>query len=58
MFTLKNIKSYSTGELYRFKGTAILSQGNGSEFSKMIENRIIKIESELNKRFLKTIQII
>lgn len=50
MFRLEDIKIYSTSELIKFKALAILSQGNGHQFSKMLENRINKISVELSKR--------
>ena len=50
MFTLKNLKNYSNNELLNFRAKALLSQGNGANFSKMLENRISKIDKEFNKR--------
>jgi hypothetical protein len=50
MFRLKDIKTYTVGELYIFRGKAMLSQGNGYMFSTMLENRINKIGIELEKR--------
>ena len=50
MFRLKYIKNYTVGELYNFRGKAMLSQGNGYMFSQMLENRIEKIGVELEKR--------
>lgn len=50
MFKLKDIKKYTTGELYIFRGKALNSQGNGPAFSQMLENRIEKIGKELIKR--------
>lgn len=49
-FRLKDIKSYTVSELYNFRSKAILSQGNGYMFSKMLENRIEKLKVELQKR--------
>lgn len=50
MFKLKDIKSYTVSQLYDFKAKALLSQGNGFVFSRMLENRIEKINVELQKR--------
>ena len=50
MFKLKYIKKYSIAELYNFRAKAILSQGNGTNFSQMLENRIEKLGIELEKR--------
>ncbi len=50
MFRLNDIKSYTVSELYIFRGKALLSQGNGHLFSQMLENRIQKIDIELQKR--------
>ncbi len=50
MFKLKDIKNYTVSELYNFRAKAMLSQGNGHLFSKMLENRIEKIEVELKKK--------
>lgn len=50
MFKLKEIKNYSIAQLYNFRATAMLSQGNGPNFSQMLENRIEKLKIELEKR--------
>ncbi len=50
IFRLKDIKTYTVGELYNYRAKAILSQGNGYLFSQMLENRIDKIGFELVKR--------
>ena len=50
MFRLNDIKSYTVSELYIFKAKALLSQGSGNMFSQMLENRIQKIDFELQKR--------
>lgn len=49
-FKLKDIKNYSVAELYNFRAKAILSQGNGSSYSQMLENRIEKLGEELTRR--------
>jgi hypothetical protein len=49
-FTINNLKTYSNDELMYYRARAILSQGEGSNYSKMLENRIEKIYSELKKR--------
>lgn len=49
-FRLKDIKTYTISELYTFRGMAMLSQGNGHLFSRMLENRIDKIKLELERR--------
>jgi hypothetical protein len=48
--TLKEIKTAGLGDLHEAAARAILSQGNGYMFSKMLENRIEKIEKEIEKR--------
>jgi len=50
MFRLKDIKTYSVAQLYDFRAKALLSQGNGCQFSQMLENRIEKLRIELIKR--------
>jgi hypothetical protein len=49
-FRLKDLKKYNVGQLYTFRAKALLSQGNGPDFSQMLENRIDKIGKELIKR--------
>lgn len=49
-FRLKDLKSYNTSQLYDFRAKSLLSQGNGANFSKMLENRIEKLGKELIKR--------
>lgn len=49
-FRSKDIKNYTVPELYNFRSKALLSQGSGYLFSKMLENRINKIKDELEKR--------
>jgi hypothetical protein len=49
-FTIKNLKTYSDDELMYYRARAILSQEERSNHSKMLENRIEKIYSELKKR--------
>lgn len=51
MFKLTEIKNYTICDLHKFKGLALASQGTGKYFSKMLENRITKIENELHRRF-------
>lgn len=53
IFRLKDIKTYTDSELYIFSGKAMLSQGQGYTFSQMLENRIIKIKKELQRRGVK-----
>lgn len=48
--TLKQIKTATIAELHYAAGRAILSQGDGANFSKMLENRIAAIEKEILKR--------
>ncbi len=50
MFRLNDIKRYTVSELYIFRAKALLSQGSGNMFSQMLENRIQKIDFELQKR--------
>ena len=50
MFKLKDIKTYTTSQLYLFRAKALASQGIGHNYSNMLENRIIKIGKELKKR--------
>lgn len=47
---LSEIKAASTADLFYYLGKTKFSQGNGPEFSQMLENRIEKIEKELKKR--------
>ena len=50
MFRLNDIKRYTVSELYIFRAKALSSQGSGNMFSQMLENRIQKIDFELQKR--------
>lgn len=47
---LKEIKTASLADLHYAAGKAKLSQGNGANFSQMLENRIAAIEKEIAKR--------
>lgn len=48
--TLKEIKTASLGDLHLAAGMAKLSQGDGPNFSRMLENRIEKLDAEIAKR--------
>jgi len=48
--TLKDIKTAKNGELLIWQAKAMNAQGNGANFSQMLENRIEKIQKELDKR--------
>lgn len=48
--TLKEIKTASLGDLHLAAGKAKLSQGNGPSFSRMLENKIEKLDAEIAKR--------
>jgi hypothetical protein len=50
MFKIKFLKTYAVSQLYHFSGVAMLSQGNGCRYSRMLENRINLINKELLKR--------
>lgn len=47
---LSEIKTASTGDLLYYAGKAMLSQGEGPNFSQMLENRLTKINQEIDKR--------
>jgi len=47
---LSEIKKASLPDLHYAAGKAILAQGNGPNFSQMLENRITAIEKEIKKR--------
>lgn len=47
---LSEIKTASLSDLYVAAGKTILSQGCGNNFSKMLENRLRKIEKEIKSR--------
>ena len=49
-YKIVNIKKYSIAELYNFRAKAMLAQGNGPEFSQMLDNRISMLKGELIKR--------
>jgi hypothetical protein len=49
-FDTKSLKQMSLADLHYYCGKAKLSQGNGPAFSQMLENRIIKLEREINNR--------
>ena len=49
-FGLKDIKKMSLSDLYYYAGKAMLSQGNGCNYSQMLENRIERINKEIEKR--------
>ena len=48
--TLKDIKTAKNDELLIWQAKAMNAQGNGNSFSQMLENRIEKIQKELDKR--------
>ena len=48
--TLKEIKTATKSELLIWQAMAMNAQGNGPNFSQMLENRIDKIQKELDKR--------
>lgn len=50
---LSEIKTASLSDLHYAAGKAILAQGNGANFSQMLENRITAIEKEIKKRTAK-----
>jgi len=47
---LSEIKTATLSELHYAAGNAILAQGEGRNFSKMLENRLAAIEKEIKKR--------
>lgn len=52
--TIKEIKTASESDLLKAQAMAMNAQGQGRNFSKMLENRIDKIQTELNKRKFNT----
>ena len=47
---LSEIKTASKSDLLNAAANAMLSQGNGPKFSQMLENRLLAINRELDKR--------
>lgn len=47
---LSEIKKAANSELLNAAANAMLSQGNGTNFSPMLENRLLAINKELDKR--------
>lgn len=47
---LSDIKTATNGDLLIAQANAMNSQGNGNMFSRMLENRIEKIQNEIDKR--------
>ena len=50
--TLKQIKTASLSELHNAAAKTILAQGEGRNYSKMLENRLIAINKQIEKRKL------